>query len=72
VEFNIYGGLHWGIDNYRAFNYLSDFTKNWLKGVYMYQDDIRELISQSDHASIQWLWLKIQMPYVCLSLDDAY
>jgi len=31
------------------FNYLSDFTENWLKGVYVYQDDTRETISQSDH-----------------------
>jgi len=42
------GGAHWGIDNYRLFNYLSDFAKNWLKGVYMCQNDTCEIISQSD------------------------
>jgi len=29
------GGAHWGIDNYRLFNYLFDFAENWLRGVYM-------------------------------------
>jgi len=24
----IMGGAHWGIDNYRPFNYLSDFDEN--------------------------------------------
>jgi len=24
-----------GIDNFRLFNYLSDFSGNWLKGVYI-------------------------------------
>jgi len=24
----IMGGPHWGIDNYRPFNYLSDFAEN--------------------------------------------
>jgi len=23
-----YGGPHWGIDNYKLFNYLSDFAEN--------------------------------------------
>jgi len=41
----------WGIDSYRLFNYLSDFAENWLNGVYMYQDDTREIISQSNHPS---------------------
>ena len=31
----IVGGGQWGIDNYRLFNYLSDFAENWLKGVYI-------------------------------------
>jgi len=26
-------GGHWGIDNYRLFDYLSDFAENWLEGV---------------------------------------
>jgi len=39
-----------GKDNYRAFNYLPDFAENWLKGVYVYQDDICEIISPSDHS----------------------
>ena len=38
VEFTNYGGPHWGIDNYRLFNYLSDFAEHWLKGVYMCQN----------------------------------
>ena len=46
----IVGGDPPGIDNYRAFNYLSDFAENWLKGLYMYQDDTRAIISQSDHS----------------------
>ena len=50
VEFTNYRGLHWGIDNYRAFNYLPDYAENWLKGVYMYQDDTCEIISQSDQS----------------------
>jgi len=50
AEFTNYGGPHWVIDNYRLFNYLSDFAENWLKGVYMYQDDTCEIISQSDHS----------------------
>ena len=33
-EFNNYGGPT-TIDNYRPFNYLSDFAENWSKGVYM-------------------------------------
>jgi len=44
------GGPHWGIDNYRWFNYLSDFAEIWLKGVYMYQDDTCEVISQADYS----------------------
>jgi len=35
---------------YRAVSYLSDFAENWLKGVYTYQDDTCEIISQSDHS----------------------
>jgi len=38
---------HWGIDNYRPCNYLSDFAEIWLEDVYMCQD---EIISQSDHS----------------------
>ena len=26
-------GSHWGFDNYRPFNYFSDFAGSWLKGV---------------------------------------
>ena len=37
-------GAHWGIDNYRQLNCLSDFAENSLKGVYMYQDDTSEII----------------------------
>jgi len=44
------GGAHWGIDNCRLFNYLSDLADNWLKGVYMCQDDTCEIISQSDNS----------------------
>jgi len=44
-QFTNYGG----IDNYRMFNYLSYFAENWLKGVYMCQDDTCKIISQSDH-----------------------
>jgi len=33
------------IDNYRVFNCLSDFTENWLKGVYMCQDITCGIIS---------------------------
>ena len=47
VEFTNYGGPHW--DNYELFNFLSDLAENWLKGVYMCQDDTCEIISQSDH-----------------------
>jgi len=43
-------GPHWGIDNYRLFNNLSDFAKHWLKGAYRCQDDTCEIISQSDHS----------------------
>ena len=39
-----------GIDNYRAFNYLSDFAETWPKGVYMCQDDTGEITSQSGHS----------------------
>jgi len=39
--------------NYRSFNYtkfyLSDFTENWSKCVYVCQNGTREIISQSDH-----------------------
>jgi len=48
-EFINYGGPHWGIEPDRLFNYLSNFADNWLKGVHMYQDDICDIISQSDH-----------------------
>ena len=37
VERTNYWGSHWGIDNYRLFNYLFDFCRNWLKSVYMCQ-----------------------------------
>jgi len=47
----VMGGPHWGIDNYRAFNHPSDFAENWLKGVYMYQDD-----ACGNHSSISLLW----------------
>ena len=41
VEFtNFGGGVHWGIDNYRSFNYLSDFAEKWLKGVYNSEDQV--------------------------------
>ena len=36
-------------DNYRQFNYLSDFAEKWLECVYMCQDDTCEIISLSDH-----------------------
>jgi len=49
VQLTNYGGGHWGIGNYRPFNYLADFAENWLNNVYMCQDDTREIISQSDH-----------------------
>jgi len=39
-----------GIDNFRLFNYLYDFSGNWLKGVYMCQNGTCEIISQSDHS----------------------
>ena len=39
----IIGGAHW------LLNYLSDFAENWSKGVYVYQDDTCEIISESDH-----------------------
>jgi len=44
-----YGGPHWGIDNYKLFNYLSDFAEIWLEGVYVCQDDTCEITSLSDH-----------------------
>jgi len=31
-------GVYWGIDNYRPFNYLSDFAENRLEGVHVSQD----------------------------------
>jgi len=40
-----------GIDNYRLFSYTADFAENWLKGVYMCQDKICEILSQSAHPS---------------------
>ena len=49
VEFIDYEGPHWCIDNYRLFNYLSDFAENRLKGVCMCQDDTCDSFSQSDH-----------------------
>jgi len=48
VELTNYGA-HCGIDNYRLFYYLSAFAENWLRGVYMCQNDTCEIISQSDH-----------------------
>jgi len=45
IEFTNCGGPHWGIENYRLFNYLSYFAENWLKGVYLCQDDTCEIIS---------------------------
>ena len=45
---NYGGGVHWGIDNYGPCSYLSDFAENWVKGVYMCQDDTCEIISLSD------------------------
>jgi len=60
------GGPHWGIDNYRLFNYLSYFAENWLKGVYMCQDDTREIISQPDHS-----FKSYEQKSKCLSLDEA-
>ena len=50
VGFTNYGGAHWGIDNYKSPNYLSDFAENWLKCVYVCQDDTCEIISQSDYS----------------------
>ena len=50
VELANYGGHHWGIDDYRLFNYLSDFPESWLKSVYMYQDNTCEIIFRSDHS----------------------
>jgi len=50
VEFTNYGGPHWGIDNYRLFDYLSVFAETWLKGIYMCWEDTCEIISQSDHS----------------------
>jgi len=47
---NYGGGDPPGIDNYRPLDYLSDFAENWLKGLCMYQDDTRAIISQSDHS----------------------
>ena len=38
-------GPHWGIGTDRLFNYLSDFAEDRLKGVYMCQDDICEIMS---------------------------
>ena len=32
-------GPHWCIDNYRPFNYLSEFAENWLKCVFICQVD---------------------------------
>jgi len=62
-----------GISNYGPFNYRSDFAENWLKGVYMYQDDTCEIISQSDpslnsydHKS------KCSIYMYVLSLNEAY
>ena len=45
VEFTNYGRPHWSIDNYRLFNYLSDFAENWLDGVFLCQNDTREILS---------------------------
>jgi len=50
VEFTNYGRPHWDIDDYRLFNYISDFAETWLKGLYMCQDDTCEIISQSNHS----------------------
>jgi len=50
VEFTNYGRPHCGIDNYRPFNYISDFAENWLNNVYLCQDDTCEIISQSHHS----------------------
>jgi len=50
VAVPIMRGVHWGFYNYRLFGYLSDFAENWLKGVYMCQDDTCGIISQSDHS----------------------
>jgi len=35
AEFTNDGGPHWGIENYRPFDYLSDVAENWLEDVYM-------------------------------------
>ena len=43
-------GPHWSIDNYKLFNYFSDFAGNWRKCVHMCQEDTCEIISQPDHS----------------------
>jgi len=46
AEFSNYGGI--AID--RLLNYLSDFAENWLKSVYMCQNDTCEIVSQSGRS----------------------
>ena len=45
----IMGGGHWVMANYNLFTYLLDFAENWLRGVYVCQDDTCNIISQSDY-----------------------
>ena len=71
-------GAHWGIDNDRLFNYLSDFAEDWLKdvymclqGVYMCQNDTCEISSHSDHSFNSYDEKSKCSIYVFLSLDEA-
>jgi len=53
VEFTHYLGSHWGIVNYRLFNYLSDFAENWLKGVYMCRmTPTKSFLTQTTHSMV--------------------
>ena len=65
-------GVHWGINNYRLFNYLSDFAENRLKGVYMYQDDTCEIIALSNYSFNNYDQKPNCTIRIWLSLDEAY
>ena len=46
-------GPHWGYDNYRPLDYLSDFADNWLKRVYMCQNDTyKSCLNQIIHSKV--------------------
>jgi len=53
VELTNYRGPHWAIDNYRPFNYLSDFAGNWLKvSTRIRMTSVKSFLNQTTHSIV--------------------